>query len=428
MSNTIALIAHDSRKEDMVRFASTHAPTLSRYLLISTMRTGEQIQAITGLPIDQKLTASLGGIIQIAAEIANGRILAAIFLVDSIAAPTDPNLNTLLQLCNVYNVAIATNLATAEAIVARLAKTRVAHLIFNPVAGQRDANQDLALIRELLAPHFSLSIHTTTLEIEPERLVKAAIAAQADLVIAAGGDGTVSAVAGALIGTGIPLGIIPRGTANAFAVALGIPRFLPVQNACQVILVEHTQRVDAAYCNNIPMILLAGIGYEAEVVATADRAFKNQWGTLAYLMAGWQVMDEQRAFEIEIEAQESPGEVYRFEASAITIANAAPPTSILAQGAGQVIMNDGLLDVTIVTAANKLQAVTTMLRLLGAAIAKTESNQQNVLHGRTRGLKVTTNPPQKVVVDGEPIGTTPIEIKCIPAGLAVFVPETFARA
>lgn len=428
MSNTIALIAHNSRKDDIVRFASTHAPTLSRYPLISTMRTGEQIQVATGLTIEQKLTASLGGIIQIAAEVANGNVLAAIFLVDSIAASSDPNLDTLLQICNVYNVAIATNLATAEAIVARLAKTQVAHLIFNPVAGQRDAKQDLSLIRELLEPHFSLRIHVTTLEVEPKQLVKTAIAAGADLVIAAGGDGTVSAIAGALIGTGIPLGIIPRGTANAFAVALGIPRFLPVRNACQVILGDRTQRVDAAYCNDIPMTLLAGIGYEAEVVETADRALKNEWGTLAYLMAGWQVMDRQRTFEIEIEAEEAEGEVYRFEASAMTIANAAPPTSILAQGAGQVIMNDGLLDVTIVTTANKLQTVTTMLRLLGAAIAKTELNQQNVLHGRTRGLKVTTNPPQKVVVDGELIGTTPIKIKCIPAGLSVFVPEILSRA
>jgi diacylglycerol kinase family enzyme len=63
-----------------------------------------------------------------------------------------------------------------------------------------------------IEPHFSLVVRATTVEIEPQQLVKAAIAAQADLVIAAGGDGTVSAVAGALIGTGIPLGIIPRET------------------------------------------------------------------------------------------------------------------------------------------------------------------------------------------------------------------------
>jgi diacylglycerol kinase family enzyme len=168
------------------------------------------------------------------------------------------------------------------------------------------------------------------------------------------------------------------------------------------------------------MILLAGIGYEAKVIETADRAFKDEWGVLAYLMAGWQILDEQETFEIEIEAEE---EIYKFEAGAITIANAAPPTSVLAQGAGQVLVNDGLLDVTIVTAENKLQAVTTMLRLLGAAIAKTEPNQQNVIHGRTRRLKVTTNPIQKVVVDGELIGTTPIEVECIPDGLTVIVPK-----
>lgn len=418
MPNTIALIAHNSHKDDIVRFASTHAPTLSRYSLIATARTGGQIQAATGLPIEQKLTASLGGSIQIAAEVASGNILAVIFLVDPLAL--DQSFDTLLSLCNIHNVAIATNLATAEAIITRLAKTRVAHLIFNPVAGQRDAKQDLLLIRELLEPHFSLSIHSTTVEIEPEQLVKAAISAQADLVIAAGGDGTVSAVAGALISTRIPLGIIPRGTANAFAVALGIPRFLPVQSACQVILAGHTQVVDAAYCNGTPMVLLAGIGYEAEVVEAADRALKNQWGTLAYLMAGWQIIGQGGAFEIKIEAE---GGTYELEASAMTIANAAPPTSVLAQGAGQVLVNDGLLDVTIITTENKLQAVTTMLRLLGAAIAKTELNHQNVVHGRTRRLKVTTNPPQKVVVDGELIGTTPIEVECIPSGLTVFAPE-----
>lgn len=420
MPNTIALIAHTSRTVDLARFASAHTPTLSRYHLMTTAETAEQIQAATGLNVEPKLSVSLG---EIAAEVASGNVLAVIFLADAIAVPWEPSLDVLLQFCNVHNVALATNLATAEAIVKQLAKTRVAHLIFNPVAGQRDAGQDLLLIRELLEPHLSLKIHSTTPEVEPEQLVKVALAANADLIIAAGGDGTVSAVAGALIGKSIPLGIIPRGTANAFAVALGIPALLPVRSACQVILANCTQTVDAAYCNDIPMILLAGIGYEANVVETADRALKDRWGTLAYLMAGWQTIDRQEEFEIEIEAEEK---VHRFEAGAITIANAAPPTSVLAQGAGEVLIDDGLLDVTVVTAQSKLQAVTTMLRLLGAGIAKTQLNQQNVIHGRTRRLKVTTNPPQKVVVDGEIIGTTPIEVKCVPNGLTVLIPASLA--
>jgi YegS/Rv2252/BmrU family lipid kinase len=264
-----------------------------------------------------------------------------------------------------------------------------------------------------------LVVHQTTAEIDPAQLVTAAIETQADLVIASGGDGTVSAVAGALVGTEIPLGIIPRGTANAFATALGIPRLLPIRNACQVILGGQIRTVDAATCNGLPMILLAGVGYEAVTVELASREMKDQWGVLAYLMAGWQTMDTHTLFETEIEAE---GTVYHFEASAITIANAAPPTSILAQGAGQVIFDDGLLDVTIATAETKLQGVTTMLRMLGAAITKTEVGQKNVVHLAAKRLKVTTNPPQKVVVDGEIVGTTPIEVECIPAGLQVFAP------
>jgi diacylglycerol kinase (ATP) len=65
-----------------------------------------------------------------------------------------------------------------------------------------------------------------------------------------------------------------------------------------------------------------------------------------------------------------------------------------------------------------------MLRLLGSAITKTEVNQQHVIHGRTRRLKVTTNPPQKVVVDGEIIGAKQVEVECMPHGLTVLVAQS----
>ncbi|MBL1179457.1 YegS/Rv2252/BmrU family lipid kinase, partial [Pantanalinema sp. GBBB05] len=265
-----------------------------------------------------------------------------------------------------------------------------------------------------------LHIHTTTPDISPEEMVKTAIADGADIIIASGGDGTVSTIAGALVRTGIPLGIIPRGTANAFAVALGIPRFQTIRAACQAILAGHTRTVDAAQCNGIPMVLLAGVGYEAETVERASREMKTQWGAMAYIMAGWQLLDEQTLFDTTLETEEG---VLQFQAAAITIANAAPPTSVLAQGGGEVILDDGLLDVTVATAETKLQAVTTMLSMLGAALVKSGPQQQNVIHGRTKRITVKTEPPQKVVVDGEIIGTTPIEVECIPGGLTVLVPN-----
>ena len=419
MSNTIALIAHDSKKDAIVDFARQHAPVLSRYRLVATGATGERVERATNLVIQKMLPGSQGGDTQIAAEVVSGAVIAVIFLVDPYAQPHEPELQALLRLCNVHNVPLATNLATANAIVNQFAKIRIAHLIFNPVAGQGNSDQELTIIRQLLEPHMQLEVQVTTPDTEPEAMVKEAIAAQADLIIASGGDGTVSAVAGALIGTEIPLGIIPRGTANAFAAALGIPRLLPIRNACQIILSGNVRTVDAAYCNGLPLILLAGVGYEAATVELASREMKDQWGVLAYLMAGWQTMDTHSLFETEIEAE---GKVYQLEAHAITIANAAPPTSVLAQGGGQVIFDDGLLDVTITSAETKLQGITTMLRMLGAAVTRSEIEQKNVVHLSAKKLRVTTNPPQKVVLDGEIIGTTPIDVECIPAGLRVFAP------
>ncbi|MFB2892941.1 methylglyoxal synthase [Aerosakkonemataceae cyanobacterium BLCC-F50] len=422
MPATIALIAHDAKKDDIVNFARKHAPLLGRYRLIATANTGERIASETGLSIEKVAAGSMGGDVQIAAEVVTGNIIAVIFLVESFyVQPYEPNVQTILQICQVHNVAIATNLATAEAIATSLAKTLVAHLIYNPVSGQGNAEQELTLIRELLEPHLNLQIHFTEPEVDPATLAEEAIATNADIIIASGGDGTVSAVAGALIGSGIPLGIIPRGTANAFAVSLGIPRLLPIRNACQIILANNIRTVDVARCNNLPMILLAGIGYEAATIERASRELKDRWGAMAYLMAGWQLLDESILFDTEIETEE--GKNYNFQATAITIANAAPPTSVLAQGAGQVIFDDGLLDVTIATPENKLDAVSAMLRMFGAAITRTEFEHKSVVHGRASWLKITTNPPQKVVVDGEIIGTTPIEVECIPGGLTVLAPK-----
>lgn len=420
MAATIALLAHDRQRDNLIALVRQYQPVFARYRLFAPEITGSRINGATAVPVELALAEAMGGEIQIAAEIASGNIAAVIFLLDASATqPYDLSVQTISQICNLYNVPFATNIATAMAVIESLARTRVAHLIFNPVAGQGNADQDLALIQRLLEPHLHLEVHQTTQDQCAEEFAEKAVAANADLVIASGGDGTISAVAGVVIGTEIPLGIIPRGTANAFAAALGIPTTLtPIRNACQVILAGKTRTVDAAYCNGMPMILLAGIGLEAEVVDRADREAKDRWGALAYLMAGWQQLDEQELFETEIEMD---GTVERFQAGAITIANAAPITSVLAQGIGQVVFDDGLLDVTIASASNKLDAIRTVVRLLGAALMKPVESP-NIVHMGARRLKVTTNPPQKVVVDGEIIGTTPVEIECIANGLTVFVP------
>ena len=295
---------------------------------------------------------------------------------------------------------------------------RSACLIFNPVAGQGDSDKDLATIKSILESEFDLDIQFTTKEISGGELARQAVEQNAEIILASGGDGTVSAVAEALINTDIPLGAISRGTANAFANALGIPD--TIEAACQAIVDGVTKKVDAAICNDKPMILLAGVGFEAETVEDADREAKDRLGMLAYVLSGLKQLREMAQFTAEIE---TPEKVITVDAGAVTIANAAPPTSVLAQGTSGVIFDDGLLDITILAPQTVAGAIATSIQLLQSAANEETVEREGVGYLRSKWVKVTTDPPQKVVLDGELIGETPIEIRCIPGGLTVFVPS-----
>jgi YegS/Rv2252/BmrU family lipid kinase len=295
---------------------------------------------------------------------------------------------------------------------------RSAYLIFNPVAGQGDAEQDLAKICAILEPAIALEVHHTTAELDADQLALVAVSQGVEAVIVAGGDGTISATANAMMETGIPLGIICRGTANAFANALDLPT--TIEAACQTILAGNTRVVDAAKCNDMPMVLLAGIGFEAETVERTDRESKNRLGLLAYILAGVEQLGQLTQFDVEIETDEK---IINVTASAITIANAAPPTSILAHGSAGVIFDDGLLDVTIIAPANRTGAIAASYELLTSALKGDATTRPDIGYLRTKKLTITTEPPQKVVIDGEVRGTTPVTIECMPSSLTVFSPQ-----
>ena len=295
--------------------------------------------------------------------------------------------------------------------------SRSACLIFNPVAGQGDSEQDLATIKSILEPEFDLDIQFTTKEIDGGELARKAVANNVEAIIASGGDGTVSAVAGALIDTNIPMGAIARGTANAFANALGIPD--TIEAACQVIVDGATKKVDAGMCNGKPMVLLAGIGFEAETVDDADREAKDRLGMLAYVLSGLKQLKDFEQFDTTIETDDK---IIKVKANAVTIANAAPPTSILAHGTAGVIYDDGLLDVTIIAPQNRASAIAISYHLLQTASNDEAAERDDIGYLRTKRVKVTTDPPQKIVLDGEIIGSTPIEAECVPQGLTVFTP------
>ena len=115
---TLALISHDGKKADMVAFALAHLDVLKRYELVATNTTGKLLIEKAGLNVIQMLSGPMGGDAQIAAMVAEGKIEAVFFFVDPLGKhPHDPDINMLLRLCNVHNIPLATNPASASFII-----------------------------------------------------------------------------------------------------------------------------------------------------------------------------------------------------------------------------------------------------------------------------------------------------------------------
>lgn len=117
----IALIAHDRKKDEMQAFCLRHREALARFDLIATGTTGERIVQATRLPVHRYLSGPYGGDAQIAAHVVEGGVCAVIFFVDPLYAhPHEPDIQGLMRVCNVHNVPLATNPATAELLIEAL--------------------------------------------------------------------------------------------------------------------------------------------------------------------------------------------------------------------------------------------------------------------------------------------------------------------
>jgi len=115
---TIALIAHDGRKVDMVAFATYNRERLGHFHLVATSTTGELLQSKVGLEVTRVLSGPKGGDAQIAAMVAEGKVRAVIFLVDPLTPhPHEPDIQAILRVCNVHNVPLATNVASADLLM-----------------------------------------------------------------------------------------------------------------------------------------------------------------------------------------------------------------------------------------------------------------------------------------------------------------------
>lgn len=125
MTMTIALIAHDHKKDDMVKLAREYADFLAHCHLIATGTTGGRLQAEVGLQVERCLSGPMGGDLQIGARLAVGEVDAVVFLRDPMTPqPHEPDINALVRACDVHDVPCATNLSGARMLLSALAQAR----------------------------------------------------------------------------------------------------------------------------------------------------------------------------------------------------------------------------------------------------------------------------------------------------------------
>lgn len=112
---TIALIAHDKKKDEMLEFVEHHKELLEKFHLVATRTTGTLIKENLGLEVETMMSGPLGGDQQIGALVATEQIQYVIFLRDPLTSqPHEPDINALLRLCDVHNIPLATNRKSAH--------------------------------------------------------------------------------------------------------------------------------------------------------------------------------------------------------------------------------------------------------------------------------------------------------------------------
>lgn len=119
---TLALIAHDGKKADLVAWATFNRQVLARCRLVATAGTARLLRDKVGLEVEAVRAGPEGGDIQVGALVVDGQVDAVVFLVDPMDKhPHEPDIEALLRLCNVHDVPLATNVATADCIMVWLA-------------------------------------------------------------------------------------------------------------------------------------------------------------------------------------------------------------------------------------------------------------------------------------------------------------------
>ncbi|WP_283629668.1 diacylglycerol kinase family protein [Shewanella baltica] len=312
---------------------------------------------------------------------------------------------------------------------------KVAWIIANPVSGGGKWQQYGEQIQDELKAYFDLTLKLTTENISANTFAKKARNSGADIIIACGGDGTVTEVASEIVNNDIALGIIPLGTTNALSHALfGLgSKLIPVSQALDNIIQGHYQAIDTARCNEQLVLLLVGIGFEQQMIESANRERKNALGQFAYLDGLWRAVNADITLTIQLSLDDA--EPTTLTTHSLIVANAAPFTSVLAQGDGEPNMTDGLLDITWLDSGDEPKEQLLSLAELAIAGWVKEGNKDThskrpsapstatkLHHAHAKKVSISSQPKCKYVIDGEIFEPADLTIEVQPASLKVFVP------
>lgn len=286
---------------------------------------------------------------------------------------------------------------------------RRALMLVNPNA--RRGPEALAVVDRLTAGGIDVVVeHFASPEEAGADIVRRA--AEIDLVIVCGGDGTVAAAAKGLVQAGRPMGLLPLGTANDLARTLGIP--LDLAAAADVIIAGKRERIDLGEVNGHPFFNVASLGLSAEVAGRLTREDKKRWGPLAYAIRAAQVLLTTRAFRARISVRGEETEVRTLQ---IAVGNGRH------YGGGQVVeehasITDGRLD---------------LYSLDPRAVWKLALEFQRFREGRhgvwaevktakCTEFDITTRKPRPINADGDIVTETPAHFVVRPGAIEVFTP------
>lgn len=234
-----------------------------------------------------------------------------------------------------------------------------------------------------------------------------------DAVVIGGGDGSLNAAAAAIAETGLPLGIVPMGTANDFARTLRIP--LDPGAAARVIAAGHLRRVDLGTANDQVFLNAASIGMSTRIARALRTREKRRFGSLAYASAAVRVLTRARAFHAEIETGEG---VERVRAIQLTIGSGRHYGGVLTIHE-DAEPDDGQLDLVAVRIRNWWQLPPLTPALLRGRYPA--GDRVLVLRGERFGVRTRSRRP--VDLDGDILTATPVEFGVRRGALSVFTPD-----